>query len=191
MRCVSCHKLSVDVICPSCAERLFRPTISRRMVGTLEVVSLFHYSVIEPFLLTKHTPLGYRIYRYLGQHYIAPFIEEYRRQEGRPFGVIGVDEHVGHGYAHTALLTRAIRHPDISVTHGALLARNRVNYAGKTLQYRLDHPRDFRYAGMEKQEVVLVDDIVTTGITLQEAVGALRRHQVDVLFAVTLADAQY
>ncbi len=191
MRCVSCHQLSVDVICSSCAERLLRPTISRRTVGTLEVVSLFHYSVIEPFLLTKHTPLGCRIYRYLGQHYIAPFVEEYRRQEGTSFGVIGVDEHVGHGYAHTALLTRAIQHPDIPVMHSTLLARNRVNYAGKTLQYRLDHPRDFHYTGSKKQEVVLVDDIVTTGITLQEAAGELHRHQVDVLFAVTLADAQY
>lgn len=191
MRCVSCHKLSVDVICFSCAERLLRPTISRRTVGTLEVVSLFHYSVIEPFLLTKHTPLGHRIYRYLGRHYIAPFVEEYRRQEGTPFGVIGVDEHVGHGYAHTALLTRAIQHPDIPVMHSTLLARNRVNYAGKTLQYRLDHPRDFHYTGSKKQEVILVDDIVTTGITLQEAAGELHRYQVDVLFALTLADAQY
>ena len=191
MRCVSCHTFSVDVVCSSCAKRLLRPTISRRTVGTLEVVSLFHYSVIEPFLLTKHTPIGHRIYRYLGRHYVAPFVEEYWSQMGMPFGVVGVDEHVGHGYAHTALLTRAIDHPDITVTHGALLARNRVNYAGKTLQYRLDHPRDFRYIGPQGQQVVLVDDIVTTGITLQEAAGELKRNDLTVLFAVTLADAQY
>lgn len=191
MRCVSCHQWSRDVVCPACAGQLLRPTVSRRTVGTLEVVSLFHYSAIEPFLLTKHTPLGHRIYRYLGKHYVAPFIEEYQYRAERSLAVIGVDEYVGHGYAHVALLTRAIRHPDITVRHGVLPARNRVNYAGKTLQYRLEHPRDFRYKGRGGQAVILVDDIVTTGTTLQEAAGELRRHQVDVLFAVTLADAQH
>ncbi len=191
MRCVSCHAFSVDVVCSKCAKRLLRPTISRRRVGSLEVVSLFHYSVIEPFLLTKHTPLGHRIYRYLGRHYLAPFVETYRQQEGASFGVIGIDEHVGHGYAHTALLTRAIRHPDIPVIHGALLAGNRVNYAGKTLQYRLDHPRDFRYTGPANGTVVLVDDIITTGITLHEAMEAMRLAGVEVAFALTLADARY
>ena len=191
MRCVSCQKFSATVVCPSCAGRLFRPTVSRRTVGSLEVVSLFHYSAIEPFLLTKHTPLGHRIYRFFGRDYVAPFLEAYRREERKSYGVIGVDEHVGYGYAHAALLTRAVRHPDISVHHSVLLARNRVNYAGKTLQYRLDHPRDFRYTGPKNREVVLVDDIVTTGMTLQEATRELRRHQVDVLFALTLADAQF
>jgi competence protein ComFC len=65
-----------------------------------------------------------------------------------------------------------------------------VNYSGKTLQFRLDHPRDFLYTGKSNTDVILVDDIITTGITLQEAQKVLMDHGVNVLFALTLADVE-
>jgi len=74
--------------------------------------------------------------------------------------------------------------------HASLMAQNRVHYAGKPLQYRLDNPRDFRYTGRSGVDVILVDDIITTGITLQEAQQVLLSHDVNVLFALTLADAK-
>jgi competence protein ComFC len=37
---------------------------------------------------------------------------------------------------------------------------------------------------------ILVDDIITTGITLQEAQKVLMQHGVNVLFALTLADVE-
>jgi len=191
MRCTVCHRFSREVICAACAERLLVPTIRRRTVGTLEVVSLFDYSVIEPFLLTKHTALGHRIYRFFGRHFVAPFVTDYAGRIADWVTVIGVDEHVEHGYAHTALLTHAIRHPHARVLHSTMLAKHRVHYAGKTLQYRLEHPRGFRYTGPADADVILVDDIVTTGITLQEAQQVLRQQRVEVLFALTLADARY
>ena len=70
------------------------------------------------------------------------------------------------------------------------MARNRVNYSGKTLQYRLEHPRDFNYTGKSDIDVILIDDIITTGITLQEAHKVLTVHGVNVLFALTLADVE-
>jgi len=190
MRCISCHTFSKDLFCPACRDRLLRPSVTQREVGTLSVVSLFAYSAVEPFLLTKHTPLGYRVYRYFAEHFVAPVLYDFARQMEESFSLIAVDENVRHGYAHTALLSRAVSHPKIRVEHGKLLARNRVNYAGKTLQYRLEHPRNFDYTGSTEQSVVLVDDIVTTGITLQEAQLRLHQSGVDVLFALTLADAQ-
>jgi len=39
-------------------------------------------------------------------------------------------------------------------------------------------------------EVILVDDIVTTGLTLQEAETILNKNGIVVLFALTLADAK-
>jgi competence protein ComFC len=146
--------------------------------------------VIEPFVLTKHTPVGHRIYRYFAQRYVAPFLIRYAEASGAPFTLIGVDEHVRHGYAHTALLSHAARHRNIRIAHGRLLARNRVHYAGKTLRYRLEHPRDFRYRGSGNIDAVLIDDIVTTGITLQEAQAQLQQVGINILFALTLADAR-
>ena len=39
-------------------------------------------------------------------------------------------------------------------------------------------------------DIVLIDDIVTTGSTLKEAHDALKKHDVNVLFALVLADAK-
>ncbi len=103
---------------------------------------------------------------------------------------MGIDEYVKSGYAHVALLTRAMKTKTSIPKHSALMARNRVNYSGKSLQFRLQNPREFVYKGKENIDAILVDDIITTGITLQEAQKVLMAHGVNVLFALTLADVQ-
>ena len=101
-----------------------------------------------------------------------------------------MDEYVGSGYSHTALLARELGTKYTKIRHGKLLAKNRVSYSGKDLQFRLSHPREFRYTGKKDIDVILVDDTITTGITLQEAQSVLLQHGVNVLFALTLADAK-
>jgi len=187
MRCFSCSKLSFNIICKICEEQLFVPTVSTRKVGTLDVISFFKYSTLESLLLTKHKPEGHRIYKALAKMTMKLFIEEFVESDDRDVYIVGIDEHVKSGYAHVALLTRAMYSiPQYSV----LMAKNRVNYSGKTLQYRLEHPRDFVYTGKSDIDVILIDDIITTGITLQEAQKVLTVHGVNVLFALTLADVE-
>jgi len=190
MRCFSCSKLSLNIICKTCEEQLFVPTVSTRKVGTLDVISFFKYSTLESLLLTKHKPEGYRIYKSLAKMTMKPFIEEFVESDDRDVYIVGIDEHVKSGYAHVALLTRAMKTKYSIPQHSALMAGNRVNYSGKTLQYRLEHPRDFIYTGKSDIDVILIDDIVTTGITLQEAQKVLMAHGVNVLFALTLADVE-
>ncbi len=190
MRCYSCSKLSLKIICKTCEEQLFVPTVSTRKVGTLDVISFFKYSTLESLLLTKHKPEGYRIYKALAKMTMKPFIEEFVESDDRDVYIVGIDEHVKSGYAHVALLTRAMKTKYSIPQHSALMAGNRVNYSGKTLQYRLEHPRDFIYTGKSDIDVILIDDIVTTGITLQEAQKVLMAHGVNVLFALTLADVE-
>ena len=191
MRCFSCHRLSRQIVCKECASRYFRPRHRMRRIGTLEVHSFFRYGDIEPFLLTKHTPPGWRIYRWMGQEVLRPFFETFARAQGSQIAVIGVDERPKGGYAHIAALTRPLHTlPRLQVRHGLLRAGRDVSYAGRSLQYRLDHPREFHYTGPAGIEAILVDDIVTTGTTLYEARAVLEAAGVDVLFAVTLADAR-
>ena len=190
MRCFSCSKLSLKIICKICEEQLFVPTVSTRKVGTLDVISFFKYSTLESLLLTKHKPEGYRIYKSLAKMTMKPFIEEFVESDDRDVYIVGIDEHVKSGYAHVALLTRAMKTKHSIPQHSALMAGNRVNYSGKTLQYRLEHPRDFIYTGKSDIDVILIDDIITTGITLQEAQKVLTAHGVNVLFALTLADVE-
>ena len=190
MRCYSCSKLSYKIICKTCETQLFAPTVSTRKVGTLDVISFFKYSTLESLLHSKHKPEGYRIYKALAHMTMKPFIEEFVESDDRDVYIVGVDEYVKSGYAHVALLTRAMRTKYSIPQHSALMAQNRVNYSGKSLQFRLEHPRDFIYKGKSNIDVILVDDIITTGITLQEAQKVLIEHGVNVLFALTLADVE-
>ncbi|MEA3433050.1 MAG: ComF family protein [Campylobacterota bacterium] len=190
MRCFSCSKLSFKIICKTCEEQLFVPTVSTRKVGTLDVISFFKYSTLESLLHTKHKPEGYRIYKALAKMVMKPFIEEFVESDDRDVYIVGIDEHVKSGYAHVALLTRAMKTNCSIPQHSALMAGNRVNYSGKTLQYRLEHPRGFVYTGKRDIDVILIDDIITTGITLQEAQKVLMENGVNVLFALTLADVE-
>ena len=190
MRCLSCQKLSLNAICAECHGRLFRPTVSTRRVGTLDVISLFKYRNIAPFLLSKHTPTGYRLYRYLARRQVAPFLEAFAEGLERKAYLIGIDESPRSGYSHIAVLTHYGRVAGLQPLHASLIAGNRVDYSGKSLQFRLQNPRDFRYHGPSGIDAVLIDDIVTTGSTLGEAYRLLQASDVNVLFALTLADAR-
>jgi competence protein ComFC len=121
---------------------------------------------------------------------LKPFVEEFAENAEGDVYIIGVDEHVKSGYAHVALLTRVMKTKQTIPLHSALMAQNRVNYSGKDLQFRLAHPRNFKYTGKKNIDVILVDDIITTGITLQDAQKVLMANGVNVLFALTLADVE-
>ena len=190
MRCYSCAKLSFNVICENCQKELLVPQIDKRKTGTLDVISFYPYSMIESFLHTKHKPEGYRVYKALSKITMKPFIEKFAENLESKVYIIGVDEYVGSGYSHTALLTKGLKTGYTKVLHGKLLAQNRISYSGKDLLFRLNNPRKFTYTGPKGIDVILVDDTVTTGITLQEAQNVLIKHGVNVLFALTLANAE-
>ena len=187
MRCFSCWVLSFTILCKKCENELFTIKMYTQKLGSLDVLSFFTYSALEPLLLTKHTPQGYRVFNYLGKKTLKPFVEEFLEADNRLIYVVGIDEVVKNGYSHVALLTHNMRHYYAKILHSSLLATNRVNYSGKNLEFRLHHPRKFVYKGKSKIDVILVDDIITTGITLQEAHTVLSQNGVNVLFALTLA----
>ncbi len=190
MRCLSCHKLSISTFCETCQNNLLKPSITKRRFGSLDVYSFFNYQHIEDLLLTKHTPQGYQLYRALARLSFRPFIQKFVENDPREVYVIGIDENVKSGYSHVALLTHEMRHKQVHIEHAKLMATNGVNYSGKPLQFRLENPREFIYSGKRDIEVILVDDIVTTGTTLKEAKELLKQSGVEVLFALTLASVR-
>lgn len=190
MRCYGCHRWSWELFCEDCRRNLLAPTIKKRRVGSLDVYSFFGYSAIEPLLLRKHTSEGYRIYKNLSQNILRPFIHHYTQNLQSDIHLIGIDERVKNGYSHVAVMMHQLKMAQVKMEHSTLLAQNSHSYAGKSLQYRLENPRNFHYRGKKGIEVVLVDDIVTTGLTLQEAYNVLLTHDVIVDFALVLADAR-
>jgi len=189
MRCFICARLSINIICTLCASKILIPTISHRQIGELKIVSLFKYSEIESLILTKHKPEGYRVYRYLGQKFMKPVIENFIKTYQMPIYIIGVDEVIKGGYSHVAILTNSMKTKLSRPLHASLIAQNSVKYAGRDLEFRLDNPREFIYKGLSNIDVILVDDLITTGLTIQEAKELLLEYGVNVLFVLTLADA--
>ena len=190
MRCYICSTFSFSVVCKKCEKNLFISKMHYKTVGTLDVISFFSYSHIASLLHTKHKPEGYRVYKYLAKKTVQPFIEEFIESDNRIIYVVGVDEYARGGYSHVALLTHAMKTKYSEPLHGTLMAQNRVNYSGKDLDFRMNNPRDFNYMGKKDIDVILVDDIITTGITLQEAQKVLMKNGVNVLFALTLAEVE-
>jgi len=190
LRCYTCSRLNLSILCKTCKKKLFRTTLGTRTIGTLDVISFYKYSALESLLLSKHKPEGYRIYKALSHMTMKPFIKEFSENVDGKVYIVGIDEYVKSGYAHVAVLTHAMKTKNTIPLHGSLMAKNRVNYSGKNLQFRLDNPRNFHYTGKKNIDVILVDDIITTGITLKEAQQVLLKNNVNVLFALTLADVE-
>ncbi|PID48293.1 MAG: phosphoribosyltransferase, partial [Proteobacteria bacterium] len=74
--------------------------------------------------------------------------------------------------------------------YGSLRARNRVSYSGKSLRYRKANPRDFECKISALENVIFLDDLITTGTTLFEALKVAKKSNIHPLFALTLADAK-
>jgi len=164
------------------------PSISKRRVKELEVYSFFQYQDIESLILTKYSSKGYLIFSELGKIIFKPFIREFiKNYNSEVVYIIGIDEVVNNGYSHVALLTHSMKSRNVKVLHSKLLARNREKYAGKSLQFRLQNPRNFIYTGLSGIDAILVDDVITTGTTLKEATEVLKKNKVNILFALTLA----
>ncbi len=190
MRCMSCQCLSFRTFCKNCETSLLAPSVTKRTIGTLDVYSFYKYSTMENLLLAKHTPQGYRIFKALADITLKPFIQQFSTTDPREISIVGIDEKVKNGYSHVALLTHAMKFKSVNILHSSLLASNDIKYSGQSLQYRITHPRDFVYKGQKDIDVILVDDIITTGGTLQQAQSVLLQSGVEVLFALTLADAK-
>lgn len=190
MRCMMCERFSLlSHICPSCQEQILTPSLhKRKILGNVPVYSFYPYSEIEPLLLTKHTDIGYYIYSILAKLSFRAFAREWK-YEGK-VASLGIDDHAHHGYSHTALLNRALKTSNISPYYGKLRASTRYKYAGKSVEERLCNPRQFSYVPFREEEVILVDDIVTTGLTLTEATETLQMYGKRVILCLTLSDAE-
>jgi competence protein ComFC len=185
-----CEKWSIfSHICANCQTNLLSPTLyKRKILGSIPVYSFYPYDAIESLLLTKHTDIGYYIYTILAKNSLEKFSREWSYDTR--VASIGIDDRSSSGYSHTAVLNQALKSKNITPHYGKLRATKHYKYAGKSMEERLLNPREFRYLPFLEEEVILVDDIVTTGSTLSEAVETLGVQGKRVILCLTLSDAQ-
>lgn len=185
--CVVCGIFGLSHICPHCLKTTLSPTFSTRTLGNLAVHSFYRYSDIEPLILYKHQLAGSFIFKRLASITFTSFARHFSFDE--PVSVLPIDDTTKNGYSHTAILAHAMKSSVLRPAFHHLHAQNPVHYAGQNLLFRQQHPRNFRFTRCAHKNVILVDDIVTTGSTLKEAARCVSQHGYDVLCAVVLADA--
>lgn len=185
--CIICNNTSILHICDKCLKGALAPTFKSRKIDGFEIFSFYKYSEIEPLIHYKHKMAGSFILRQLANNSFKKFSQNFE-YDGK-ISLIAIDDKTKHGYSHTAILANAMRSSVFRPQWGAMRAKNDVIYAGQSLEFRKNNPRDFEFKGAKHKEIVLVDDIVTTGTTLLEARACAEMAGYETLFAVTLADA--
>ena len=189
MRCITCKRFSFKLICHHCQTHFLKPTLSMRTLPSgFRVYSFYKYSEIEELLKTKHTYIGSSIYKILASYSFKYFANNFSFPS--LVYALPIDDKIKSGYSHTAILANQIKSKSIKVKYSKLRATNDLSYSGKSLDYRLKNPRNFKYKFKKDVDIILIDDIVTSGTTINEAKNTILKNGSQPLFAITLADAK-
>ena len=178
-KCILCGEYSFGVICDNC-KSLLKPEFRKKD----DVISFYDYEEIEKLIKFKYYKFGDRVLKILAKESIKKFFDLYPQK----LNIIPIDDNPKKGFSHTGVLASVIKGHNI--LYSTLHSTKDIHYAGKDLEFRLKNPKEFIYKGKENIDVVLIDDVLTTGSTIKEAKKVLKKHNVNVLFSVVLANLQ-
>ncbi|WP_281951310.1 ComF family protein [Nitrosophilus kaiyonis] len=188
MRCLICERFSLKLICNSCQKEFLTPKLIKREIAKdFYVYSFYKYKEIEELIKTKHHFIGSFIFEILAQNSFKKFSNEFKSEE--KIYALSIESKKIDQYSHTAILSNSLKSKTFIPLYNKLVAKNRITYSGKSYEYRIKNTRDFIYNGPKNVDIVLIDDIVTTGLTLKEAYCEIKKY-CNPLFALTLADAR-
>jgi competence protein ComFC len=189
IKCLICKSLSLSIICKDCQSTHLKPSFfTRELPGGFRVYSFYKYNDISDLIKTKHTFIGAKIYKILAKNSFKVFSQNFSF-DSRVYS-ISLDDKVKSGYSHTAILNRELKSSTISPIYSKIRSTNDISYSGKSLDFRLKNMRGFKTVVEGKNDLILVDDIITTGTTILEAKKVLENAGQTPLFALTLADAR-
>lgn len=184
MRCVNCGAFSLRTICAACAANLAECRLGMRQVEGFSVFYYYGYSEIRELILSKHHEYGAAVLARIASLSLAKFplhlqreisanpqnYEAFKTTDGVfKFNAVPLDDDVRSGYSHTAILARALKSELIEPKFHCLRAQNRVKYTGQSLEFRLKHKRNFKILTPPQFPVILVDDIITSGLSMLQA----------------------
>lgn len=189
MRCISCEKISWKIICKTCQDNLLVPHFHKRELSKdFFVYSFYGYEDIKSLLNTKYEFYGDKVFNILGHLSFGHFAINFEYNES--VVALAIDDHTRHQFSQSAILAKHLKSKFIKPIYSTLKATNIIKYAGKDLLFRQNNKRNFKYLGKQNQKVILVDDLVTSGLTILEAKEVLEKNGCEVLFALTLSDAK-
>ncbi|WP_257928678.1 transformation system, putative amidophosphoribosyltransferase CtsW [Campylobacter lari] len=190
MKCFNCHGFSFASFCPACKEELLEYSLGiRELEGNFKVYYFYQYEQIKHLIYFKHKFQGYFVLNALAKLSFAKFKDFF--QPSCEINAIALDDKTYKNYSHTAILTKHLKTQFIKPMYHTLQASSQHKYSGKSLQFRKDNKRTYKLLKSPKYPVILVDDVVTTGLSLLEAKEFLEKNNIEVLFALVLANAKF
>lgn len=188
MKCLICEKFSLKLFCKGCSLGLKLSPQKRILNDGFIIYSFYEYQNIEFLLKTKYYLIGNKIYKFLSNKAVKYFRDNINGDFSKIYS-IGIDDRVDSFYSHSGVIVREFSEI-FKPLFGVLKATNNIHYAGKNLQYRKDNKKGFIYNWRNNIDVILIDDVITTGCSIIEARECLLNHNVRALFAITLSDAR-
>jgi len=190
MRCITCENISFSMICKTCQNDFLNTSLHKReLEDNMIVYSFYKYDEIQDLLNAKYYFYGDRILNVLAKLSFKKFSSNFSINEN--IYIIPIDDIIKDDmFSHTAILVKHLKQKNLIPQYNCLKAQNKIKFAGKSLEYRKKNKRNFVYNGKQNIKVILVDDIVTTGLTILEAKEVLEKNNCEVLFALTLSDAK-
>ena len=189
MKCITCEKISIEIICKRCQDTLLKPSFNKREIEkNFYNYSFYSLSELENLISSKYYFFGDRVFNILGKLSFRKFVRNFEFDS--KIIAVPIDDHTRHDFSHTAILAKHLKSQYIEVQYNKLRAQNILKYAGKDKAYREKNKRDFKLTNLYNQTTILCDDIVTTGATILEAKKAMEKENNQVLFSLTLADAK-
>jgi len=188
MRCITCHSLSFKIICKACQDNFLTSSFYKReLTKDFFVYSFYKFDEVKELLNTKYEFYGDRVYNILASLSFKKFALNFTYPN--EIYAIAIDDHTRHQFSHTAILSKHLKSKCVSPKFDLLKAQNQVKYAGKNLKFRQKNKRNFIYHGKKNKQVILVDDLITTGSTILEAKEILEKNNCEVLFVLCISDA--
>jgi competence protein ComFC len=195
MRCYSCEQFSLLAICKPCQNKFLAPTLHKREINkNLFVYYFYDYDDIKDLINTKYKLYGSRIFNILATNSFKPFANSFNPKNEtnnknifNQINIIPIDDHIRDNYSHSAILAKHCKSKILKPYYKTLQAQNKVKYAGASKKFRQKNKRDFKYIGNSKQNIILVDDLVTTGQTMKQAKSCVLKYKCKVLFGLSLS----
>jgi competence protein ComFC len=189
MVCHICNNLYFSIICKKCQKEHLQFRLQKRYISKdFFTYTFYDLSRIDYLIKSKYLDIGSAIFKVLAKNSLSKFAKEFKYS----CYAVGIDNSISKGYSHSAILTKSLNSRYIKPLYNSLeITNSHIKYSGKSKKYREDNRREFNYSGKKSIDVILVDDVITTGLTLIEAKKSLEVYNINVLFAIVLADSRF